>query len=66
MMRHTAIDMENSENLLGPSGNSLFCKSRRKCITLSCILILSHLLTYGIGFTTGNIMNNCDGSQNKF
>ena len=49
-MRHTTVDMENSENLLGPSGNSLFCKSRGKCITFSCIIILSHLLIYGIGF----------------
>ena len=62
MMRHTAVDMENSENLLGPSEDSLFY-SRKKCVVTACLLILSYGLSYGLGVYTGYKANDCDGSS---
>ena len=65
MMRHTAVDMENSENLLGPSEDSFFY-SRKKCVVTACLLILSYGLSYGLGVYTGYKANDCDGSGLTF
>ena len=62
-MRHTTVDMENSENLLDPSGNPLFYNSRKKCVMTACLLILSYGLSYGLGVYTGYKANDCDGSS---
>ncbi len=68
MMRHTAVDMENTENLLLDKGDgySLSYNSRKKCIGTFCLLFLSHGLTYGLGFYNGYKVSNCDGSESLF
>ncbi len=67
MMRHTAVDMENSENLLDKDdGHPLFYNSRKKCVMTACLLILSYGLSYGLGVYTGYKANNCDGSGLTF
>ena len=66
MMRHTTVDMENTENLLDPSGNPLFYKFRGKCVMVACLFMLSYGLSYGLGVYTGYKANNCDGSESLF
>ena len=66
MMEHTSVYMENSENLLDPSGNPLFYNSRKKCVMAACLLILSYGLSYGLGVYTGYRMDDCNGSGLTF
>lgn len=70
MLRQSAVDMENSEPFLDKSdGYTIFYKSRKDCALLTCILILSHGLSFGIGYNLGNILTNeynCGGSESMF
>lgn len=67
MLRQTAVDMENKEPFFDRSdGYTMFYKSRKDCALFVCILVLSHGLSFGIGYNLGNILtneNNCDGSD---
>ena len=68
MMRHTTVDMENTENLLldNSGGIPLFYNSRKKCFMTACLLILSYGLSYGLGVYTGYRMDDCGGSESLF
>ena len=60
-MRRTAADMENTLNLLPFEESNSVYKKRRKCLGISCLIILTHGVIFSIGYFTG--YNNCDGSN---
>lgn len=66
MMRQTAVDMENSENLIkiNDGYSEVYFTKTRKCKCPFFILIISHLLLYGFGFYSGYLYseNSLDGS----
>ena len=69
MLRQTAVDMENSENLL--DGETIVYNSRcnnNRCNDLfkGCCLILSYSFLVGLGFFIGINANSCDGSSSFF
>jgi hypothetical protein len=68
MLRQTAVDMENTEELISKDdGYSLFYASRRKNLGLGCCLILSYSFFYVLGFYGGYMSDGmCDGSNNLF
>ena len=68
MLRQTAVDMENTEELISKEdGYSLFYESRRKNLGLGCCLILSYSFFYALGFYGGYMKDGkCDGSHSLF
>ena len=68
MLRKTAVDMENTEDLMSKDdGYSLFYESRRKNLGFSCCLIISYSFFYVLGFYGGYIADEkCDGSHSLF
>lgn len=68
MLRQTAVDMENTEDLLSKNdGYSMFYNSRRKNLGLGCCLILSYSFFYVLGFYGGYMgEGKCDGSDSLF
>ena len=68
MLRQTAVDMENTEELLSKDdGYSTFDESRRKNFGLGCCLILSYSFFYVLGFYGGYMSEGkCDGSYSLF
>jgi len=63
MLRQTAVDMENTEDLISKDdGYSMFYDSRRKNLGLGCCLILSYTFFYVLGFYGGYMSEErCDG-----
>jgi hypothetical protein len=68
MLRQTAVDMENTEDLLSKNdGYSIFYESRRKNLGLGCCLILSYSFFYVLGFYGGYMSEGkCNGSDSLF
>ena len=64
MIRRTAVDMENSEQLVnGGDAYSQVYHSRRKKLGFGCCLILSYVFFYFLGFYAGYMEEGkCDGS----
>jgi len=61
MIRQSAVDMENSENLLGEDPNVSVYNARAKYIGITCCLILSYGMFFSLGFYEGSVIS-CDGS----
>ena len=68
MMRRTAVDMENSEQLVnGGDAYSQVYYSRGKKLGFGCCLILSYGFFYALGFYAGYMEEGkCDGSGGLF
>ena len=63
MLRQTAVDMENSEQLLkSGDAETLIYKHRGRCMMKTCCLFISYLMFFGLGGYIGYYANNCDGS----
>ena len=61
LTRHSAIDMENSENLLGDGPDSSVYNSRAKYVFVTCCLVSSYAVIFSLGFYGG--YTSCDGSD---
>ena len=64
MLRQTAVDMENSQNLL--DGETIVYNSRCNSLFKGCCLVLSYTFLVGLGFYIGFNANSCDGSNGIF
>lgn len=64
MLRQTAVDMENSQNLL--DGETFVYNHRGKYLVGGCCLIISYGIFFTLGFFSGLNSNVCDGSWSFF
>ena len=63
-MRQSAVDMENTENLLeGEDAYTVVYKSRKKHLTMICFLCISYGMFFSLGFYAGYMNDLCDGSK---
>ena len=62
-MRQTAVDMENTENLMGNDGYSGAYNARRKHLVITCCLLMSYGVVFLLGFYLAYSMDVCDGSD---
>ena len=65
-MRRSAIDMENSENLLEGGTEKIVYNSRKKYMIGTCCLVLSYCMVFGLGFFVGYNSDLEDGSSGFF
>ena len=64
MLRQTAVDMENSENLL--DGETIVYNHGKKYLVGGCCLVISYGISFALGFFSGYNSNICDGSWSFF
>lgn len=64
MLRQTAVDMENSQNLL--DGETIVYNSMSKDLCKGFCILLSYSFLVGLGFYIGINANSCDGSNGLF
>ena len=63
-MRQSAVDMENTQNLLeGEDAHTIIYKSRKKYLTMICFLGISYAMFFSLGFYAGYMNEVCDGSK---
>ena len=55
-------DIEKSENLLQKNPEQIVYHSREQYMGMTCCLIISYSMFYGLGFFSGYMNNVCDGS----
>jgi hypothetical protein len=61
MLRQSAVDMENSQNLLGEGVDGSVYQARAKYLGITCCLILSYGMFFSLGFYEGYLASY-DGS----
>ena len=61
MIRQTAIDMENSRNLLSEYTETHVYQGQQKYLVITCCMVLSYSAFFTLGFFSG-YNNGCDGS----
>ena len=66
MMKQSAIDMENSENLLEEGTENIVYNSRQKYMIGTCCLFISYGMVFGLGFFVGYNADLEDGSSGFF
>jgi hypothetical protein len=65
-MKQSAIDMENSENLLEGGTENIVYNSRQKYMIGTCCLFISYGMVFGLGFFVGYNADLEDGSSGFF
>ena len=61
MIRQSAIDMKNSQNLLIDEPDVSVYNAREKYMGITCCLFISYGMFFSLGFYEGYI-TSCDGS----